>query len=465
MATDTANNQHRRIDDRLPGQSLRWDDAQGGDNEEPLDPQLQRIVDAFMPEADNDPDPELRAGGPKRLIAFDYFKRGYLAREQSSTVGAARQGGVTSLEGLTNKLHNEIMNLPCKRTDETFLNEASRLLYKEGHRDARHAAAELVIGACIPPSTAPAPQTDEILALHRQLAAEKLRADQGWERAEAKSKECIELRERMAAPAPQHSELSDEWIKDLHDSMFPRVPFDRDKIMANVVSFARAIEREVLAKAAQAAPSSPTDETEMADRLRRIVTNHGDGTIPVQSKLLRQAADECDRFYNGMMNWKANAQAKDLAIIELRASKAAPSAKAEPVADVVAGLKRALKNVTREYIRTRAKMDGLKLDADLSEYENIMCVEEARKAMAKADLVAPAPAVQAEDVCNQALEALQMVADELNECSFSQHLVREAGRDVWRYLGNGEQVKQRVLEVLALRTPSTSQTSEQQGGD
>lgn len=38
----------------------------------------------------------------------------------------------------------------------------------------------------------------EILALHRQLAAERLRADQGWARAEAKSKECIELRERMA---------------------------------------------------------------------------------------------------------------------------------------------------------------------------------------------------------------------------------------------------------------------------
>lgn len=41
-------------------------------------------------------------------------------------------------------------------------------------------------------------RSDEVLALHRHLAAEKLRADQGWQRAEAKSKECIELRERMA---------------------------------------------------------------------------------------------------------------------------------------------------------------------------------------------------------------------------------------------------------------------------
>lgn len=38
----------------------------------------------------------------------------------------------------------------------------------------------------------------EVLSLHRQLAAEKLRADQGWARAESKSRECIELRERMA---------------------------------------------------------------------------------------------------------------------------------------------------------------------------------------------------------------------------------------------------------------------------
>jgi hypothetical protein len=37
----------------------------------------------------------------------------------------------------------------------------------------------------------------EILVLHRRIAAETLRANQGWERAEAKSKECIELRERM----------------------------------------------------------------------------------------------------------------------------------------------------------------------------------------------------------------------------------------------------------------------------
>jgi hypothetical protein len=50
--------------------------------------------------------------------------------------------------------------------------------------------------------------TDEILSLHRQLAAEKLRADQGWQRAEAKSKECIDLRERQAAPLASQSQAA-----------------------------------------------------------------------------------------------------------------------------------------------------------------------------------------------------------------------------------------------------------------
>lgn len=49
----------------------------------------------------------------------------------------------------------------------------------------------------------------------------------------------------------------------------------------------------------------------------------------------------------------------------------------------------------------------------------------------------------------QALEVLQMVADELAGTSFSLHKVREGSSDVWRYIGKGEQVKNRVLEVLA----------------
>lgn len=47
---------------------------------------------------------------------------------------------------MSKELHDQIMNIPCRRADESFTNTESRLLYKEGHRDARHDAAELAIG-------------------------------------------------------------------------------------------------------------------------------------------------------------------------------------------------------------------------------------------------------------------------------------------------------------------------------
>lgn len=47
---------------------------------------------------------------------------------------------------MSKELHDQIMNLPCRRANHSFPNTESRLLYKEGHRDARHAAAELAIG-------------------------------------------------------------------------------------------------------------------------------------------------------------------------------------------------------------------------------------------------------------------------------------------------------------------------------
>lgn len=143
--------------------------------------------------------------------------------EQSSTAGAARQGGVTSEES--------------------------------------------GVAASIPPSTAPAPQTDEILALHRQLAAEKLRADQGWERAAAKSKECIELRERMvaskAAPSAKAEpvgELTDAAIDEVWEAM----PGGAEGWLKQFGyrQFARSIARHVLVRvaASMAGTIRPTDD-------------------------------------------------------------------------------------------------------------------------------------------------------------------------------------------------------------
>lgn len=43
---------------------------------------------------------------------------------------------------------------------------------------------------------------EELSKVHRELATSRLYAKQGWERAQAKSKECTELRERMANCPP-----------------------------------------------------------------------------------------------------------------------------------------------------------------------------------------------------------------------------------------------------------------------
>lgn len=50
----------------------------------------------------------------------------------------------TRVETLLNTLQSEIMNIPAKRPDDEFAEATWRICYKEGHRDARHAAAELV---------------------------------------------------------------------------------------------------------------------------------------------------------------------------------------------------------------------------------------------------------------------------------------------------------------------------------
>jgi hypothetical protein len=54
----------------------------------------------------------------------------------------------------------------------------------------------------------------------------------------------------------------------------------------------------------------------MGEILRKASNNPGRTANDIN--LLIRAADECDRFYGGMMNWKANAQGKDRTIIELR---------------------------------------------------------------------------------------------------------------------------------------------------
>lgn len=51
---------------------------------------------------------------------------------------------------------------------------------------------------------------------------------------------------------------------------------------------------------------------------------------------------------------------------------------------IQAQLVEALEKITTEYIRTRAMHDGLKMKDDFSKYEEVMCVENSRKALSAA---------------------------------------------------------------------------------
>lgn len=64
---------------------------------------------------------------------------------------------------MSNDLHEKIMNLPCARTMSHFVTKSDLLHYKEGHREARHAAAELAIGYEAAPSVASGAPTGQVL--------------------------------------------------------------------------------------------------------------------------------------------------------------------------------------------------------------------------------------------------------------------------------------------------------------
>ena len=59
-------------------------------------------------------------------------------------------------------LHAQIMNIPCDRPDTSAMGKATA--YKLGHRDARHAAAEMALSSATPTLSA-AMQLPEVRAL------------------------------------------------------------------------------------------------------------------------------------------------------------------------------------------------------------------------------------------------------------------------------------------------------------
>ncbi|WP_292041536.1 hypothetical protein [Massilia sp. UBA6681] len=189
--------QDRRITDKLPGHPLQWDDNAGA----------------------------ARAASP-------------------SAAPAAGQAGLAKPSVLD--LPGAIMNIRCRRADDTFLNEASRLLYKEGHRDARHDAADLVLKRADELATLAAPvaaDTEQASKDAEDLiaAATQLREVPHWA-AQASVSLLAEIAGRMlkaaplATPADAGVGLTNDEIMDIAE------PFhDINGVKFDEVSFARAL--------------------------------------------------------------------------------------------------------------------------------------------------------------------------------------------------------------------------------
>ena len=119
---------------------------------------------------------------------------------------------------MSKELHDEIMNIACRREDASFLNQASRLLYKEGHRDARHDAAALALAAApqvVADERAASGLLQKLLAVMENAAPVKASDWPAFEEAEK------ELRAALAAAPVQEQEpvisIGEVWPQEKRD--------------------------------------------------------------------------------------------------------------------------------------------------------------------------------------------------------------------------------------------------------
>lgn len=179
-------------------------------------------------------------------------------------------------------LHAAIMNLRCKTPDYSEINYGH--YYRIGHRDARHAAAELV-------AAAPDAQPD--------LTAQQIR-DGLWEA----------IHEYVTADGELMSGMTVTGARKR-----------RDEAHVDLDALINALPLAAAQPEAKAAPAK--DEKLPTDLSQRLRAKACKPFGPEDFALLTQAADEIERYHGGMMNWKANAQQKDCQMAEYREQLAA----------------------------------------------------------------------------------------------------------------------------------------------
>lgn len=142
-------------------------------------------------------------------------------------------------------LHAAIMNLPCSLPEPVAMSfDFAKRAYKQGHRDARHAAAELVLSA-VPEQApqgyklVPITPTKEMLDAARMAPIPAVLLDSRYAADDLISKSRYSAMLNAAPPAPQAIDLTDEQIANC-------IPDDSDEQFANdpagfIRNFARAV--------------------------------------------------------------------------------------------------------------------------------------------------------------------------------------------------------------------------------
>lgn len=88
------------------------------------------------------------------------------------------------------------------------------------------------------------------------------------------------------------SALTDEQIIELHDSMFPRVAFDPDLVMGNVVKFARALLVASPAKVSEPATEAPTGQSALAETNLDVLARSYHWALTIDGKLMGLTAGD-----------------------------------------------------------------------------------------------------------------------------------------------------------------------------
>jgi hypothetical protein len=294
-------------------------------------------------------------GGIEESSKGEYVKLADVERLLASTAVEQKEPG---------DLHNAIMNLREKSPYDRVRHESEYNAYKIGHRDARHAAAELANEYAASQAAPASPEHAQALTvwegampesngrsnftavLHRKDAEGFDIFTDGFQFARSEHPDRVRYEADFMRWLIGEREVKPELRDDCYD-------FDKHSGYVPPTKSAAPI---------AAAPAAPTD---LSKRLRAKATQPFG---PEDFALLTAAAEEIERYYGGMMAWKKTAQKKDadwnaerMARIDERCTARA-MAPAAPEQDEVRDIENTLRECADALAYVAYNYDGSKLE-------------------------------------------------------------------------------------------------------